>query len=98
MIKKYDFIGRRPNENDVTSDGRLVYLPIFGEGIYQVFDAEKEAIIAEIPTDGFPHNVVISPDDKYAYLSPMDRGTTSVIQLPNGSSPKRMLVLDVPVD
>lgn len=75
VIKDYDFIGHRPNENDITSDGRIVYLPILGEGIYQVFDTESEKIIAEIPTDGFPHNVVFSPDDKYAYLSPMDRGT-----------------------
>ena len=78
VIKKYDFLGQRPNENDVTSDGRIVYLPILGDGIYQVFDTKKETIVAEIPTDGFPHNVVISPDDKFAYLSPMDRGIISI--------------------
>ncbi len=77
VVKEYDFIGTRPNEHDITSDGRIVYLPILGDGIYQVFDTEKEAVIAEIPTDGFPHNVVFSPDDKYAYLSPMDRGFMS---------------------
>lgn len=78
VIKEYSLFGQRPNENDVTSDGRIVYLPILGDGIYQVFDTKKEEIVAEIATDGFPHNVVISPDDKYAYLSPMDRGTSSV--------------------
>ena len=78
VIKVYDFIGRRPNENAVTSDGRIIYLPILGDGIYQVFDTETETIIAEIPTDGAPHNVVISPDDKYAYLSPMDLGDYNV--------------------
>ncbi len=77
VIEKYDSIGRHPNEIDITSDGRIVYLPILGDGIYQVFDTQKEAIIAEVPTDGFPHNAVISPDDKFAYLSPMDRGNTS---------------------
>ena len=77
VIKEYDSLGRRPNENDVTSDGRIVYLPILGDGIYQVFDTQEEKIIAEIPTDGFPHNAVFSPDDKYAYLSPMDRGVIS---------------------
>lgn len=77
VIKKYDVFGRRPNEIDVTSDGRIVYLPILGDGIYQVFDTEKGEIIAEIPTDGFPHNALFSPDDKYAYLSPMDRGFRS---------------------
>ena len=78
VIKKYDFLGRRPNENDITSDGRIVYAPALADGIYQVFDTKKETIIAEIPTDGFPHNVVISPDDKFAYLSPMDRGIISL--------------------
>jgi YVTN family beta-propeller protein len=78
VIREYDSIGRRPNEIDITSDGRFVYLPILGDGIYQVFDTQKEAIVAEIPTGGFPHNAVISPDDRFAYLSPMDRGTSSV--------------------
>lgn len=87
VIKEYDFFGPRPNENDVTSDGRIVYLPILGDGLYQVFDTEKEEIIAEIPTDGFPHNVVISADDKYAYLSPMDRGTISVKALEESGLP-----------
>ena len=78
VTKKYTVFGNRPNEIDVTSDGRFVYLPILGDGVYEVFDMEEEAIIARIPTNGFPHNVVISPDDKYAYLSPMDRGNTPV--------------------
>lgn len=81
VVKRYDFPGRRPNENDVTSDGRIVYVPILGDGIYQVFDTETEKVIAEIATDGFPHNVVISPDDKYAYLSPMDRGELSAAMM-----------------
>ena len=72
IIKRYDSIGTRPHENDITGDGRLVYIPFMGDGVYRVFDTEKEKVIAEIPTPGFPHNVVFSPDDKLAYLSPMD--------------------------
>jgi YVTN family beta-propeller protein len=99
VTEEFDSFGRWPNEIDVTSDGRFVYLPILGDGIYQVFDTEKEEIVAEIPTDGYPHNVVISPNDKFAYLSPMDRGTESVeavkaLDLPTSLNQK-IYVVDV---
>ena len=74
VVKKHKIFGSRPNEIDVTSDGRFVYLPILGHGVYEVFDTASEEIVARIATNGFPHNVVISPDDRFAYLSPMDRG------------------------
>lgn len=77
IIKKYSVFGGRPNEIDVSSDGRIVYIPVLADGRYEVFDTEKEEIIAAIETDGFPHNVVISPDGKFAYLSAMDRGRIS---------------------
>ncbi|MBD3648775.1 MAG: YncE family protein [Pseudomonadales bacterium] len=74
LIRKYSIFGARPNEIDVTSDGRFVYLPILQHGVYEVFDTREERIVQRIATRGFPHNVVISPDDRFAYLSPMDRG------------------------
>jgi YVTN family beta-propeller protein len=74
VMKKYSIFGSRPNEIDITSDGRFIYLPILKDGVYQVFDTVAEKIVAEFPTDGLPHNAVISPDDRFAYLSPMDRG------------------------
>jgi YVTN family beta-propeller protein len=74
VVKKYSVFGGRPNEIDITSDGRFIYLPILKDGVYQVFDTVAEKIVAEFPTDGLPHNAVISPDDRFAYLSPMDRG------------------------
>lgn len=77
VTKKYSIFGSRPNEIDITSDGRFIYFPIFQDGIYQVFDTVEERIVAEFPTDGMPHNAVISPDDRFAYLSPMDRGNVS---------------------
>ncbi|MFQ5791099.1 MAG: beta-propeller fold lactonase family protein [Acidobacteriota bacterium] len=74
VVRKYPIFGVRPNEIEVTSDGRYIYVPALGDGVYEVFDTVEEKIIARIPTDGFPHNVVVSPDDRYMYLSPMDRG------------------------
>lgn len=77
VVKQYKMFGKRPNEIDITSDGRFVYVPAHAAGVYEVFDTVKETIVARIPTDGLPHNAVISPDDKYMYLSPMDRGTST---------------------
>ena len=66
-------VGRRPNEIDVTSDGRWVFIPAMLDGVYQVFDTEAEKIVATFPTDGMPHNAIVSADDRFAYFSPMDR-------------------------
>ncbi len=78
LIKKYDFFGKRPNEIECTSDGRYVYVPAMGDGRYEIFDTRKEEIVTRIPTDGTPHNTVVSPDDKYMYLVPHDRGALSI--------------------
>ena len=98
LIEKYRMFGNRPNEIDVTSDGRFVYLPILGHGVYEVFDTIEETIVARIPTNGFPHNVVISPDDRFAYLSPMDRGNTPVEAIAKAGFPttlnNRIYVVD----
>ncbi len=77
-IKRVHAIGKRPNEIDVTSDGRYVYIPIRSECRYEVFDTAEEKVIAKIPVMGFPHNVVVSPDDRFMYLSAYDRGGRSV--------------------
>ncbi len=77
VITEYRLFGPRPNEIEVTSDGRYLYVPARGHGVYEVFDTVQEKIIARIPVDGFPHNVVVSPDDRYMYLSAYDRGSRS---------------------
>ncbi|MFQ5678261.1 MAG: YncE family protein [Gemmatimonadota bacterium] len=77
VVREYHLFGSRPNEIEVTSDGRYLYVPALGDGEYEVFDTVAEEIVARIPTDGFPHNVAVSPDDRYMYLSPMDRGRLS---------------------
>jgi YVTN family beta-propeller protein len=76
VIRLHEGLGRRPNEIDVTSDGRLIYLPALQDGVYEVFDTEQEKVVARFATDGFPHNAVVSPDDRFVYFSAMDRGNT----------------------
>lgn len=71
VLARYHVLGHRPNEIEVTADGRLVYVPASADGEYEVFDTKLERIVARIPTDGAPHNVVVSPDDRYMYLSPL---------------------------
>ena len=99
VVKQYHIFGKVPNEIEVTSDGRYVYVPASREGVYEVDDTGKEKIIARIPTDGFPHNVVVSPDDKYMYLSPAGKenekiyivatSTHSVVAtIPTGNTPR----------
>ena len=65
IVKKYPVLGNRPNEIDITPDGRFVYAPIVRDGVFEVFDTVAEKIVARIPTDGWPHNAVVSPDGKY---------------------------------
>ena len=81
VIKRYNIFGERPNEIDITSDGQFVYMPLYGGGVYEVFDTRAEKIVARIPTDGLPHNAVVSPDDRFMYLSPMDRGQSTAEQM-----------------
>ena len=76
-VKRFRVFGKRPNEIDITSDGRYIYLPAGGDCRYEVFDTVKEEVVAKIPVTGFPHNVVVSPDDRFMYLSAYDRGSRS---------------------
>ena len=66
--------------------------------MYEVFDTKSEKIIARIPTAGVPHNVVVSPDDRYMYLSPYDRGRLTVEQAKEQGLPtalnKKVYVVD----
>ncbi len=77
VVARHRVFGKRPNEIDITSDGRYLYLPARGECRYEVFDTVKKALIAKIPVNGYPHNVVVSPDDRFMYLSAYDRGSLS---------------------
>lgn len=99
VIEKFNFFGRRPNEIEITSDGRFIYLPALADGVYEVFDTQKKQIIARIPTDGYPHNVVVSPDDRYMYLSPYDRAKAPAEKVAAQGLPttlnKKVYIVDV---
>ena len=65
-------LGPYQQEMEITNDGRLLYTGRFMDGCYDVFDTVKEKVVARIPVDGNPHNVVkAAKDDRYMYLSPM---------------------------
>ena len=65
-------LGPYQQEMEITNDGRLLYTGRFMDGCYDVFDTVKEKVVARIPVDGNPHNVVkAANDDRYMYLSPM---------------------------
>jgi YVTN family beta-propeller protein len=78
VTARYPVLATRPNEIEVTSDGKLVYAPIWADGEYRVFDTQLKKVVATIETPGGPHNVVVSPDDRFMYLAPLrnrDGGT-----------------------
>lgn len=99
LINKYNVFGRRPNEIETTLDGRFVYVPAMRDGTYEVFDTKREKIITRIRTNGTPHNTVISPDGKYMYLVPHDRGTRSVEQARKEGRPtslnRKIYIVDI---
>jgi YVTN family beta-propeller protein len=70
VVKKYSFMGLRPQEHDITPDGRFLYVPAYN-GMHQVFDTKKEEVIARIFTKGLGHNTVMSPDGRHVYLFPL---------------------------
>ncbi len=98
VVRKHHIFGHRPNEIDCTSDGRYVYVPVLGDGVYEVFDSLRETIITRIPVDGFPHNVVASPDDRYMYLSAYDPesrpGETVVAGVESTAINKKIYVIE----
>ena len=73
VVKKYGGMGLRPQEGDITPDGRFLYMPSYS-GYWQVFDTQKEEIVSRIFTKGLGHNTLISPDGRHAYLFPIAPG------------------------
>jgi len=95
---KYTSLGKRPNEIDVTPDGRFVYISVVADGKYEVFDTLKKSIITRLDTDGMPHNVVGSPDGRWMYLAPNDRRERTVEYMRKAGMPtslnKKIYVVD----
>ena len=70
-------LGPYQQEMEITNDGRRLYTGRFMDGCYDVFDTIKGKVIAHLPVDGSPHNVVkAANDDRFMYLAPMNLSPT----------------------
>ena len=70
-------LGPYQQEMEITNDGRLLYTGRFMDGCYDVFDTIKGKVVAHLPVDGSPHNVVkAANDDRFMYLAPMNLSPT----------------------
>jgi YVTN family beta-propeller protein len=70
-------LGPYQQEMEITDNGRMLYTGRFMDGCYDVFDTVKEKVIAHLPVDGSPHNVVkAAKDDRFMYLAPMNLSPT----------------------
>ena len=66
VIKQIPLSGR-PNNIDITPDGRKVYVAIAqSPGALQVIDTRSQEISATISVHGGVHNTYVTPDGKYA--------------------------------
>lgn len=87
VIERHEGFGDRPGEIEVTPNGKFVYVPAKGDGVYRVFETRLQRIVAVIPTDGQPHNVVATPDNRSMILASMDG---------NGLSPEKLAEAGLP--
>jgi YVTN family beta-propeller protein len=70
-------LGPFQQEMEITNDGRMLYTGRFMDGCYDVFDTIKKKLVAHLPVDGSPHNVVkAARDDRFMYLAPMNLSPT----------------------
>lgn len=69
ITRRFDS-GKAPYNLEVSSDGKLLVVSYKGEGSTGVWDLESGKELAKIPnTRRVSHGVVISPDNKYAFIS-----------------------------
>lgn len=79
VIKKIPLSGR-PNNLDVTKDGRRVYVGIAqAPGALDIIDTASLANVKSIPVDGAVHNVYVAPDGKYVLSGSVVTGVISAI-------------------
>jgi YVTN family beta-propeller protein len=65
-------LGDLQQELEITKDGRFLYTGKIGDGCYEVFDTVQQKVIAGMPVDGHPHNIVrAANDDRYMYGAPL---------------------------
>ena len=66
VVKQIELMGR-PNNIDITPDGRKVYVAIAqSPGALQVVDTSTNEISATVSVHGGVHNTYVTPDGKYA--------------------------------
>src|SRR5690349_10605465 len=76
-VVEIDELGPYQQEMEITNDGRLLYTGRFMDGCYDVFDTKKGKVVAHLPVDGSPHNVVKAANDsRFMYLAPMNLSPT----------------------
>ncbi|MEJ2318958.1 MAG: hypothetical protein P8Y10_01780 [Gemmatimonadales bacterium] len=85
-VKRRFQTGKGPYNLDVTSDGRLLLATNKGAQSVSIFDLVTGEEVARVPTtQPITHGVVVSADDRYAFVSNeaigATRGTVDVIDL-----------------
>jgi YVTN family beta-propeller protein len=73
-------LGGRPNNLDVSKDGKFVYVAIAQQpGAVEVIDTAALTNFKHIPTTGAIHNVYVTPDGKYAVAGSVAASVINVI-------------------
>ena len=71
----------RPNNVDITRDGRKVYVGIReAPGALDVIDTVSLTRVATVPVAGDVHNVYVTPDDQFAVAGSIASGTISIVE------------------
>ncbi len=71
----------RPNNVDITKDGRKVYVGIReAPGALDVIDTMSLKRIATVPVAGDVHNVYVTPDGKFAVAGSIASSTISIVE------------------
>jgi YVTN family beta-propeller protein len=70
----------RPNNVDITRDGRKVYVGIReAPGALDVIDVASLKRVATVPVAGDVHNVYVTPDGRFAVAGSIATGTISIV-------------------
>ena len=63
-------VGRHPRGIAITNDSRFAYVTVMGEAKIVVIDLNSNAVVNTVPNPGVtPRHLVLSPDDRYLYVS-----------------------------
>lgn len=80
-LNNFVAIGDQPFSLALTNDGTKLLVTSSVNGFVYVVDPATLALISSIPVGLFPYDVVISPDDRYAFVSNLTSNTVSQIRL-----------------